>query len=798
MSPWLSLRSLTLFALLGAASHAGSAADVRWEAFNGGGGGCNGTINSVATSGDTVVVGGSFTLMGNAAANNIALWDGKSWHALGKGVNGRLASVAFDSKGGLFVGGNFDSAGDVRSSCVAHWDGKTWSSLNDSTKGRIESVVPTPGGALYVGGSFSFIGGKAIRGVARWNGGRWEPVGSGVNGTVTRLVWDRNGELFAAGWFDTAGGARIVDLARYSGGVWSSMGGRKGTYDTRIMLDRDGSLIAANLDSLLMARWNGTGWDSITTMNLEASYSWHNATNFITSWTRDSTGVLWIVGRRKASAGAMPYEYWSWKLGAKGWEQVSWNVSPSADGMATDPAGRIFFFGTGFMGRDILWDGLPSGLSVMEPTRYVYGAGFQRSQKYYPTRNTIKVNARGHVLVLGATYLDQKLEAIQEWDGVRWKGISHNLGYNNEILDVAIGGEGSVFASNNYMIFRHDSVGQKWDSIGSYGGYTSAARLEADGDGNLYVCGGFRNFGGNTIRDIAFWNAKTRTWSGLGEAISSDTSFKAQQIRLLPDGRLALSGVANVTNIAIFGIWNPTTKAWTLDTHGKNCSSVDLLVSPSGKIYGLSDGALCTRDPDTGWVLETYGTVGYKVPGRIAVDAKENIYGFILGTTPQKPQIGVLQPSRYDRKLKQWEPLGSGFNHEKVLSSYDEYEFKEAIALDPAGKRLYALGNFTRAGDVVSPWVATADVSDLGPAGIAFPTTAGRHDLLRLTRQGAVLSQAWQGSVDLSILDLQGRRIWGISAKAGAVVPYPVLASGAWIVRARSATQSHQTVLMHP
>lgn len=804
MRAWFPLKSLALATFLTTAAYAGGAADVRWEALNDGGGGCNGTIYTAVASGDTLIVGGSFTVIGNVAAHNIALWDGKAWHALGKEISevGEVKSIVLDHKGGFYAGGRFGSAGNVSASNIAHWDGKTWSSLSDSTRGEVLNLAVSPTGDLYASGYFSFIGGKAIKGVARWDGKGWSALGLGVNSLVTQLVLDQKGGIVVSGMFDSAGGKSIKGLARYFDGNWASLGGRISTTDTKLMLDRDGGVIATNLDTGLMAKWNGTKWDSITTKGLEYQDVWSQSTKKYDGITRDSAGTLWMAGRRATPSSN---EWIRWSLTPTGWKRRE-NIDGNPQGMITTPRGHILLIGSGFLGG---WSSSSekhqgTGLLNYSDSSF-FGAGLLRSE-VYSSRNQIKVDARGHVFVMAPAFLGGKFESLMEWDGTTWNGLSSGLDLSTaqSLSDIAVGGDGSLFVVGWGKIYRRDPVKKQWDTIGTYPA-SSGQVLDADAAGNLYVGGNFNKLSGVNIRYSGFWDAKSKTWSAIDNPVPSDTNFETQRIKLLPDGRLALAGYSNALKSHKFGIWNPKSKLWTVAYGVTNARyTEDLQVSPTGTIcrvlhYGINDYSLSCSKFDSNWTdgWGKSGVDGYAVPLRIAIDAQDNVYGFVFRTTPQKPAIGVLQPSRYNRKLGDWEPLGTGVSHEKTLI-FNGSELKETLALDPTGKRLYALGNFSLAGDVVSPWIATADVADLSPNSITAPTSAGRQEMLRITRQGILLSPAWQGPVEVSILDLQGRRLWSSVTGPSAMIPYPALASGAYLVRARSATQSQQSSLIRP
>jgi hypothetical protein len=83
------------------------------------------SVLTLAVSGNDLYVGGSFRNIGGLSANRIAKWDGMSWAALGDGINpGLLSGAPFGlaSNGTeLFVGGRFTMAGDKAATNIALW-----------------------------------------------------------------------------------------------------------------------------------------------------------------------------------------------------------------------------------------------------------------------------------------------------------------------------------------------------------------------------------------------------------------------------------------------------------------------------------------------------------------------------------------------------------------------------------------------------------------------------------------------------------------------------------------------------
>jgi trimeric autotransporter adhesin len=80
----------------------------------------NGNIRTILVEGERIWIGGDFSQVNGVAANNVALWDGQAWHALGEGTNGRVTRLAYDS-GALAIGGFFTRAGGVRANGISVW-----------------------------------------------------------------------------------------------------------------------------------------------------------------------------------------------------------------------------------------------------------------------------------------------------------------------------------------------------------------------------------------------------------------------------------------------------------------------------------------------------------------------------------------------------------------------------------------------------------------------------------------------------------------------------------------------------
>ncbi len=93
--------------------------------------------------------------------NNIAMWNGTAWTALGKGIHGTVnALVSYHNM--LIAGGSFDSAGDVPVNNIAAWNGTSWSALGNGVNGTVYTLAVFDS-VLYAGGSFSSPGNGIVK-----------------------------------------------------------------------------------------------------------------------------------------------------------------------------------------------------------------------------------------------------------------------------------------------------------------------------------------------------------------------------------------------------------------------------------------------------------------------------------------------------------------------------------------------------------------------------------------------------------------------------------------------------------
>jgi len=140
--------------------------DANWVSLNPSTLGASGGVNAALTDASgNLYIGGSFTVVGNAVASGVAMWNGTNWLALGAGISGYASALAL-SGNTLYVGGEFTAAGGNAITNLAQWNGASWSALGSGVDGYV-STMAFNGTNLYVGGSFATAGTVGAKGPPR-------------------------------------------------------------------------------------------------------------------------------------------------------------------------------------------------------------------------------------------------------------------------------------------------------------------------------------------------------------------------------------------------------------------------------------------------------------------------------------------------------------------------------------------------------------------------------------------------------------------------------------------------------
>ncbi|NIO44941.1 MAG: hypothetical protein GTN36_05315 [Candidatus Aenigmarchaeota archaeon] len=253
----------------------------------------DGSVFAITKIGNDVYVGGDFSTGTNADnstttnLNNLARWDGTTWHQLiqsgdtnagvqkgGSSVSARVFALETDGTD-LYIGGDFDQFGDTVSgmadSFLVQWIvGSSmwvnWGSVQGNSR-TINALEWDGTSTLYIGGSFTNIGTSGTaNNIAFLSGSSLGVLSTGTNGSVNALVWDGTSILYLGGSFTSPGN----NVASWDGSFFTSLsaGSTNGQVNA---LEWNGSTLYAGgsftqidgTTAIGIASWDGSTWNPI-------------------------------------------------------------------------------------------------------------------------------------------------------------------------------------------------------------------------------------------------------------------------------------------------------------------------------------------------------------------------------------------------------------------------------------------------------------------------------------------------------------------------------------------------------
>ncbi len=205
------------------------------------GGGTNGPVKVVEElpNGD-LFLGGYFSEAGGTPVQQVVVWNGTSYTAMGAGLAGEVTCAAVLGND-LYVGGwQLDGTSDL-----ARWDGSSWtfSTVFQGKSPRIHALH-VHNGVLYAAGEeVGFAGVTDV--VKRRSGEDWVQVGSPFDGSVLALG-SHNGVLVAGGAFtalESPSMPFVLHVAELEGNEWGQLA--DGLNNTvRVLSNINGTLYA--------------------------------------------------------------------------------------------------------------------------------------------------------------------------------------------------------------------------------------------------------------------------------------------------------------------------------------------------------------------------------------------------------------------------------------------------------------------------------------------------------------------------------------------------------------------------
>ncbi len=202
-------------------------------------------VYDILIRGSDIFIGGKFNKAGaDTNANNVAYWNGSSWHTMGNGIQPGFSwryiySLATDWSN-IYAGTSSDFTGlvgeynDLYSAEVFKWSG-SWISIGEAyyfnSNGYMIGfpaihALDYSSGKIFAGGEFTQDGCPMPSGdptqypdlegnfIVLWDGSHWASLGSGTNGNVFEIV-ARPSEVWVGGDFTSAGNKPSYNIGRY-------------------------------------------------------------------------------------------------------------------------------------------------------------------------------------------------------------------------------------------------------------------------------------------------------------------------------------------------------------------------------------------------------------------------------------------------------------------------------------------------------------------------------------------------------------------------------------------------------
>ncbi len=604
--------------------------------------GVNGSIGSLASSGDILYVAGGFSQAGGIDANRVAKWDpaNEQWSALGPGLSRTVRALAA-SGNYLYAGGDFTSGPNI--TYVARWDEATgeWSNIGNITGGVVLALAATEEGILYVGGNFSGAGGVSANYIAKWdsNTGEWSTVGSGsqngTNGNVNAIAVN-GGEVYVGGTFSQAGGLAASRVARWNGSQWAALG----------------SGLNASVEGVAVRGSDVyVGGDFTSAGGVAAAH--------IARWNSDSAQWFDVGGGTNGLVRPIKFE-------------------PNGDLYA----GGIFTQAGGVSASNIArWDG---------NNWYAVGEGLPSTG--------VAIELIGSTIYAGGyAFGGNNPPSIAAWDGNQWNSLGQGLNYWANT--VASDNNGNVYVAGDFgaagghvtgKIAKWD--GNTWSALGSGIEGSSIGAIVVSGD-YVYVGGDFPIAGGIPVNNIARWNITTGVWSALGAGIEGGVSTLAVSGRdLYVGGYFSRAGDINANHIAK---WNMDTGYWSplgSGVEGSSYRGVYSIAVNGSDVYaggkfeaagGASANNIARWDANTGeWHALGSGVTGPDHPTVYGVEIVGNDV-YVGGAFDTAGGVSASNIARWNGTT--WAALGSGISNYVYEINVNDIDVYVAGSFETAG-----------------------------------------------------------------------------------------------------------------
>ena len=492
------------------------------------------TINAIAQdSQGNVYVAGEFHAAGDAAVNNIAMWDGMAWHDVGGGVTGGLYigdsasrqvipeyinAVAIDSNDNVYVGGRFFKAGGSTAYNIAVWDGINWQALSwNELFNEIRNIDVDNNDHVYVSGyDFSRV----------WDGSGWSSIPCGGE---TGLAIDQSDTVYFIDYsspqFSIWDGVTCSEFNPFAGVTDSDFF----SYGEDISIDPNGNLYvvgnfthANGVEVNNIAGYLGSNtWYALGTglSHISGDYS-------AGSVTSTSTGIY--VGGTFDTAGSTSVNGIAfWNNVSGNWEALGNGISGHIDDLFITNSGDLLAgglfneAGTAIANKIAKWDGMD--WSALDEG---HGNGLNG------TVHALAYDEVSETLYAGGIFSyagDIPVNNIASWNGTSWSPLGD--GIDGYVYSLALDDSGNLIVGGDFDLAGETAAANiaKWDgatwSAMNVGMDDTVYALVIDSAGELYAAGQFDQAGSAVdVNSISHWTGSD--WEALGQGLLVSASQK--------------------------------------------------------------------------------------------------------------------------------------------------------------------------------------------------------------------------------------------------------------------------------
>jgi len=681
--------------------------------------GVNGTVRSMVRwdpdgpgpRPESLVIGGSFTMVDKTPASNLAMWDGTEWTQVGGGTNGSVNVLAV-YQGKLCASGSFTQAGGAPSGVLAVWDGTSWSSAGIEPSAVNAMLVYQ--GELVVAGNLTLAGAGAR--IAKWNGTAWSFLG--VNSAIGSQVYalaEYDGKLIAGGSFTSAGGNPAGGVASWDG-AWTALGsGVPTTKYVKTLKVHGADLFAGGnfttiggISSPYLAKWNGAEWEASG-----APYS----TGL--SSTAEVNALAQFDGKLIAGGSTFPERTYAWD--GTSWSQFGRKIYQAV--YCLQPFGDVLYAGFDGISASPLGRGLT-----------VYRDGDWRATSEGFSGAFLSGAPFGGELVLGGGFSKVPgSDAIQiaRWNGATWKGMKGetleavtSIRVQNGILYV--GQSTSSFNPAPTFNYVGQWNGSNWVPLAqqlNLNGFDNNATTLGEYEGKLLALGGFVSAGSTMLRYIGVWNGAQ--WEAIGAGLSGiGDSATVYQNELVVAGSQIVAPPGQSSRVLKFD--GSTWKALIPNLQSTSPERISLLkfgnklvVAGSGLTIGsFAYGAIGAWNGTSFSSLD--GTAQSAING--TVRSLNEYHGHLVaaGSFSHAGPTPAANIARWNGTA--WAPMGSGLNGSVSAVTVWNDEVIASGLFTTAGGQPSAY--FARWTDNPTPWVAVSPESKPVNEGLTLTLSA--------------------------------------------------------------------------